>query len=176
MQIEFHSLTKSISLYVQIADCLNEIVYPDQSSIDRAMSECLYFVRDHDDIEDEEEDGGLQRPWLSCSELIKVFTADPPLNFLSWMDLWFTLPQTEKSESTTTGLNLIILIVFFFYAAIHNVKCCICNKKSIVGFRYQCSECSNYHMCQVCTYIVSKDLKNDLCVSCLDVLFKGTHF
>lgn len=62
------------------------------------MSECLYLVRDHDDIEDEEEDGGLQRPWLSCSELVKVFTADPPLNFLSWMDLWFSLPQTEKSK------------------------------------------------------------------------------
>ena len=70
------------------------------------MSECLYLVRDHNDIEDEEEDGGLQRPWLSCFELVKVFTANPPLNFLSWLDLWYSLPQMEKSELNCATLVL----------------------------------------------------------------------
>ena len=60
------------------------------------MSECLYYVRDKDDIEDEEEDGGLKRPWLSVFELVKAFTASPPLNFLTWMDLWFSLTEIEK--------------------------------------------------------------------------------
>ena len=32
---------------------------------------------------------------------------------------------------------------------IHPVKCKICNKKRFRGFRYQCEDCSNYHMCQV---------------------------
>ncbi|XP_019850204.1 PREDICTED: utrophin-like isoform X2 [Amphimedon queenslandica] len=113
-----------------LANFLQEILYPDVTSVDRAMSECLFYVRNQDDIQDEEEDGGLQRPWLSLLELVKAFTASPPLNFLSWLHLWTTLPSIEK--------------------VIHQVKCSICSKKTIKGYRYQCEECSNYNMCQIC--------------------------
>ena len=73
-------------------------MYTGKASVDRAVSESLYHVRDVDDIEDEEEDGGLQRPWLSCFEFVKVFNANPPLNFLSWMDLWYSLPLMETGK------------------------------------------------------------------------------
>ena len=67
------------------------------------MSECLFHVRDQEDIQDEEEDGGLQRPWLSCLELVKAFTASPPLNFLSWLHLWSSLPTIEKGKREKKG-------------------------------------------------------------------------
>lgn len=83
---------------VQLASCLQELVYSDEVSLDRALSECLYHVRDKDDIEDEECDGGLQRPWLSTFEFCKAFSASPALNFLSWLELCYHLPQVEKGK------------------------------------------------------------------------------
>lgn len=136
-----------------MANCLQETIYPDVKSVDQAMSECLYLVRDIDDIEDEEEDGGLKRPWLSRFELVKAFTASPPLNFLTWLDLWFHLSTIEKGMYkhfiNTNYYMLFILLFSLLGTVVHNVKCNICNRKSIKGFRYQCQECSNYNMCQV---------------------------
>lgn len=83
---------------IQLANCLQEVVYPGEDAIDMAMSEALYCVRNEEDIEDEEEEGGIQRPFLSRFELVKVFTATPPMNFLSWLDLWGTLPSVEKGK------------------------------------------------------------------------------
>ena len=103
----------------QLANCLQETIYPDVKSVDRAMSECLYYVRNQDDIEDEEEDGGLQRPWLSCFELVKSFTASPSLNFLSWLDLWFSLPNMEKGERTSYVTNNLAAVFFVFLQLTH---------------------------------------------------------
>ena len=85
-------------------------MYSGESSVNRATSECLYLLRETDDIlEDEKVRGGVQRPWLSCMEFVKVFTANPPVNFLSWLDLWYSLPQMQKGEllSTTTFIAIL---------------------------------------------------------------------
>ena len=82
----------------QMASYMQEIVYATSESADRAISECLYFIREEEDIEDEEDYGGLQRPWLSLFEFTKVFCASPALNFLSWVELWYSLPAMEKGD------------------------------------------------------------------------------
>lgn len=81
---------------LQMAACLQEVLYCTSDSADRAISESLYFIRGEEEIEDEEDIGGLQRPWLSQFEFIKVFSASPALNFLSWLELWYFLPSIEK--------------------------------------------------------------------------------
>lgn len=55
------------------------------------MSDSLSYV--HNTTDDEE-----TKPWLSLFDFVKVFTACPPLKFLSWLDLWTTLPNVEKGE------------------------------------------------------------------------------
>lgn len=83
---------------MQMGACLEEIVYASPDTADRAISECLYFIREEEDIEDEEDIGGVQRPWVSLFEFTKVFCASPALNFFSWMELWYSLPAMEKGK------------------------------------------------------------------------------
>ena len=54
------------------------------------------FVRSAEDVEDEELDGGIRRQWLSQFEFVKLFTASPEPQFISWLRLWYHLPAMEK--------------------------------------------------------------------------------
>lgn len=83
-------------LSTQMGTCLQEVIYSSHHTANKAISECLYYIREEEDIEDEEDYGGLQRPWVSLFEFIKVFCASPALNFFSWIELWYFLPAMEK--------------------------------------------------------------------------------
>ena len=43
-----------------------------------------------EDIRDEEEEGGIRRPWLSAFEFTKLMTTTPEPRCLDWMALWFS--------------------------------------------------------------------------------------
>ena len=79
-----------------MAWCLHEQPYVHYSSQDAIFQECLVFVRSAEDVEEEELDGGIRRQWLSQFEFMKLFTASPEPQFISWLRLWYRLPTMEK--------------------------------------------------------------------------------
>ena len=56
------------------------------------MSDCLSYVQRPMTIKMMKE----SKPWLSLFDFVKVFTASPPLKFLSWLNLWDTLLNVEE--------------------------------------------------------------------------------
>ena len=60
----------------------------------QAMSDCLSYLYKQTEAKEEEE----SKTWLSLFDFVRVFTAFPPLKFLSWLDLWGTLPSVEKGK------------------------------------------------------------------------------
>ena len=56
----------------------------------------MVFVRSAEDVEEEVDDGGFKRPWLSCFEFTRVFSETPEPSFLDWFCLWNKLPAQEK--------------------------------------------------------------------------------
>lgn len=114
----------------QIGDGLQENLY-DKWSPEQIFHDCLAAVRSAEDIEDEEElDGGFKKPWLSQFEFTKLLTASPGPKFLAWLILYHKLPSVENE--------------------VHSVRCCDCTRKPIVSLRYQCTQCPNYNLCQMC--------------------------
>ncbi|KAL5490978.1 hypothetical protein EMCRGX_G016189 [Ephydatia muelleri] len=113
-----------------LASCHQEQLYLKFDTLADLFRDCLLFVRLADDIRDEEYEGGIRRPWLSAFEFTKLMTSTPEPRFLDWMSLWFKLAVCEK--------------------AVHPVRCAVCSQKPITSMRYQCTECHNFHMCQMC--------------------------
>lgn len=113
-----------------LASCHQEQLYLKFDTLADLFRDCLLFVRLAEDIRDEEEEGGIRRPWLSAFEFNKLMTSTPEPRFLDWMALWFKLAACEK--------------------VVHPVRCAVCSQKPITSFRYQCTECNNFHMCQMC--------------------------
>ena len=85
----------------KLASAMQERLFSQYQSLDKVFQECLEFVRSAEDIEDEELDGGIKRPWLSQFEFTKLFTAMPEPKVLSWFALWHQLPAMEKGECGT---------------------------------------------------------------------------
>ena len=102
----FSNVILTVFASMQMGACLHEVIYSSHQTANRAISECLYFVREEEDIEDEEDYGGLQRPWVSLFEFTKVFCASPALNFFSWIELWYSLPDMEKGEEHVESYRL----------------------------------------------------------------------
>lgn len=67
-------------------------------SIEEIFHDCISAVRSAEDIEDEEEDVGVKRPWLSQFEFTKMFTAPQLPKFLAWVALYHKLPSIETGE------------------------------------------------------------------------------
>lgn len=114
----------------QLAGTLQEDLYGKWAGPEKLWRACLVFVRSAEDVEDEECDGGIRRQWLSQFEFSKLFTAQPEPEFLSWLALSHHMPQVEK--------------------VVHSLRCNICTRKPIVAFRYQCTQCNNFNLCQMC--------------------------
>jgi len=128
--VEKEGIRYFCKLTQQLAWCLHEQPYAHLESLDTIFQECLVSVRSAEDVEDEQLDGGIRRQWLSQFEFVKLFTMSPEPRFLSWLTLWYRLPSVEK--------------------AIHPVRCAICTRKPIVCFRYMCTHCPNFNLCQMC--------------------------
>ena len=64
----------------------------------QAMSDFLSYM--YKQTEDKEEES---KAWLSAFDFVKIFTTSPPLKFLSWLDLWNTLPTVEKGKDRFFG-------------------------------------------------------------------------
>ena len=94
-------------VFIQLANSIQESVYSDVQSTEQlaqAMSDSLSYV--HNSADEEE-----TKPWLSLFDFVKVFTAFPPLKFLSWLDLWATLPSVEKGKIFDMKIVLKIVLV-----------------------------------------------------------------
>jgi hypothetical protein len=128
--IEKDGMRLFVQVLQELAHALQENTYEEYNSLDKVFEESLVFVRDSEDVEEEQLDGGIRRQWLSQFEFTKLLTASPAPPFFSWLLLWFSLPTFET--------------------VVHSVRCSICARKPIVCFRYQCTQCHNYHMCQMC--------------------------
>lgn len=129
--------SEGIAFFCQVTDqlgqCLQEELYRHRGgggSYEQIFQECLQFVRSAEDVEEEELDGGIRRQWLSQFEFSRILTAVPEPRFLAWLTLWQRLPKMEK--------------------VVHPVRCGSCTRKPIVSFRYQCTRCPNFHLCQMC--------------------------
>ena len=61
------------------------------------------FVRSAEDIEDEEQDGGIKRQWLSQFEFSKLFTTLPGPAFLNWLALYHRMPAMDRGMQINLG-------------------------------------------------------------------------
>jgi hypothetical protein len=112
--IEKDGMRRFVRVLQELAHALQENTYEEYKSLDKVFEESLIFVRDSEDVEEEQLDGGIRRQWLSQFEFTKLFSSPPP-PFFSWLLLWFSLPAHET--------------------VVHSVRCSICARKPIVCFR-----------------------------------------
>ena len=103
------------STHTQLAGTLQEQLYGEWRGPKHLWRDSLLHVRSAEDIEEEEREGGIRRPWLSQFEFIKLFSSSPLPTYLGWMVLYHRMPSMEK------GMDCTYLLLPFFTFSSHSL-------------------------------------------------------
>lgn len=77
----------------------------------------------------------------------------------------FTAPNTIGSETVSDAASMLTLTALRerYLREVHvEVMCSVCQTTPIKGLRFQCSDCSDYHLCCTCMDIREHDPSHTL--------------